>query len=94
MPYAAELAPRGRVPWAVGGVLVVVLPGLGLVGYTLPTAAAVAAEGVECAVLDVPGFGSAQPRTAAPELFSIASVAAEWVLRSGRWPALGSTWCG
>lgn len=72
--------PRGSRGVADG--LVVVLPGLGLVGYTLPTAAAVAAEGVECAVLDVPGFGSAQPRTAEPELFSIASVAAEWVLRT------------
>ena len=69
--------------------LVVVLPGLGLPGYTLPTAEAVAARGVECAVLDVPGFGSAHPRSSRPDIEAIASVARHWVLeQAGRRPVV------
>lgn len=45
------------------GPLVVVLPGLGLPFYTLPTARALAARGVDCEVLDLPGIrvGAAAP---------------------------------
>ena len=60
--------------------LVVVLPGLGLPGYTLPTAAAIAAGGVECVVLDVPGYGSSRPRTAGPDIHEVGMVAHEWIL--------------
>jgi alpha-beta hydrolase superfamily lysophospholipase len=71
LPYGSGVSDRG---------LVVLLPGLGLPGYTLPTAQAVAARGVECAVLDVPGFGSAHPRSSRPGIEAIGSVARQWVL--------------
>jgi len=58
--------------------LVVLVPGLGLPGYTLPTAQAIAARGVECAVLDVPGFGSPRPWSARPHISSVGTVAADW----------------
>ncbi|MDV3220867.1 alpha/beta hydrolase [Intrasporangium sp.] len=61
--------------------LVVLLPGLGLPGYTLPTAAAIASRGVECAVLDVPGYGSSEPRSSRPTIDAIGSVAAQWILQ-------------
>jgi pimeloyl-ACP methyl ester carboxylesterase len=64
-----------------GGGLVVLLPGLGLPGYTLPTAAAIAARGVECAVLDIPGFGSSEPRSARPHIDAIGAVATQWILQ-------------
>ncbi|GAA6524212.1 alpha/beta fold hydrolase [Intrasporangium sp. DVR] len=70
--------PRGGEP-AADGALVVVLPGLGLPGYTLPTADAIAARGIECAVLDVPGFGSSQPRSARPHIEAVGALAAQWV---------------
>jgi pimeloyl-ACP methyl ester carboxylesterase len=60
--------------------LVVILPGLGLPGYTLPTASAIAASGVECAVLDLPGYGSSQPATSDPDVHEIGKVAHRWVL--------------
>ncbi len=52
VPSGAGVSDRG---------LVVILPGPGLPGYTLPTAAAVAARGVECAVL-----GLQSKRTTSP----------------------------
>ena len=60
--------------------LVVIVPGLGLPGYTLSTAQAVAARGVECAVLDVPGFGSTDPRSSRADVEAIGSVGQQWVL--------------
>lgn len=62
------------------GGLALILPGLGLPGYTLPTAEAVAVRGVECAVLDVPGFGSEHPRSSRADVEAIGSVAEQWIL--------------
>ncbi|MFM6850710.1 MAG: alpha/beta fold hydrolase [Terrabacter sp.] len=64
---------------AAAGPLVVVLPGLGLPSYTLPTARALLARGVDCAVLDVPGFGSAPPRPTRPNIHATGLTAARWV---------------
>lgn len=61
------------------GPLVVVLPGLGLPFYTLPTARALAARGLECAVLDLPGFGSDLPWPTRPGIHAIGLTAARWV---------------
>ncbi len=59
--------------------LVVLVPGLGLPAYTRPTAVALAAAGLRCAVLDLPGFGSHAPRAASPEIRAMGRVAAQWV---------------
>ena len=61
------------------GPLVVVLPGLGLPFYTLPTARALAARGVDCEVLDLPGFGSGRPRPVRANIHAIGLMAAAWV---------------
>jgi pimeloyl-ACP methyl ester carboxylesterase len=59
--------------------LVVVLPGLGLPYYTRPTAMAVSARGLDCEVLDLPGFGSPHPRSTPPDINAIGLAAAGWV---------------
>ncbi|HSU74173.1 MAG TPA: alpha/beta hydrolase [Terrabacter sp.] len=59
--------------------LVVVLPGLGLTFYTRRTAAALAARGLPCAVLDLPGFGSRRPWPTRPDIHAIGLTAARWV---------------
>lgn len=61
------------------GPLVVILPGLGLPFYTLPTARALTERGVDCEVLDLPGFGSARPRPTRPNIHAIGLAAAGWV---------------
>ncbi|GAA2156110.1 alpha/beta hydrolase family protein [Humibacillus xanthopallidus] len=62
-----------------GGPLVVILPGLGLPFYTLPTARSLTARGLDCEVLDLPGFGSARPRPTRPNIHAIGLSAAGWV---------------
>ncbi|WP_344065728.1 alpha/beta hydrolase [Terrabacter lapilli] len=59
--------------------LVVVLPGLGLTFYARHTAAALAARGLPCAVLDLPGFGSDRPRSTRPDIHALGLTAARWV---------------
>jgi pimeloyl-ACP methyl ester carboxylesterase len=59
--------------------LVVILPGLGLPFYTLPTARALSARGLDCEVLDLPGFGSARPRPTRPNIHAIGLAAAGWL---------------
>jgi pimeloyl-ACP methyl ester carboxylesterase len=59
--------------------LVVILPGLGLPFYTLPTARSIAQRGIDCEVLDLPGFGSARPRATRPNIHAIGLAAAGWV---------------
>jgi pimeloyl-ACP methyl ester carboxylesterase len=61
------------------GPLVVILPGLGLAHYTLPAARALSARGLDCEVLDLPGFGSARPRPTRPNVHAIGLAAAAWV---------------
>jgi pimeloyl-ACP methyl ester carboxylesterase len=59
--------------------LVVILPGLGLPFYTIPTARAVAARGLACTVLDLPGFGSNLPRPTSPSIHAAGLTAARWI---------------
>ena len=59
--------------------LVVVLPGLGLPAYTLPTADALARRGLDCEVLDLPGFGSSRPCPTRPNIHAVGLGAAAWV---------------
>ena len=66
------------------GTLVVVLPGLGLPFYTLPTARALVARGLDCTVLDLPGFGSSRPWPTRHNIHAIGMTAARWV-RSWLW---------
>ena len=59
--------------------LVVILPGLGLPFYTLPTARSIVQRGLDCEVLDLPGFGSTRPRPTRPNIHAIGLAAAGWV---------------
>ncbi|MGO4596913.1 alpha/beta fold hydrolase [Terrabacter sp. 2RAF25] len=61
------------------GSFVVIVPGLGLPFYTLPTARAVRARGLDCAVLDLPGFGSSRPWPTSPNIHAVGMTAARWV---------------
>nr|WP_231134971.1 alpha/beta hydrolase [Motilibacter deserti] len=56
---------------------VVLLPGLGALGYLLPTVRAVASLGGRCVLLDLPGFGSRRPRPCPPTVEGIASATAQ-----------------
>src|SRR6478609_4171890 len=58
------------------GPLVVILPGLGLQFYTLPTAQSLSVRGLDCEVLDLPGFGSARPLAARPNIHAVGLAAA------------------
>ncbi len=84
---------NGRVhAWVVGAgtpaeataPLVVMLPGLGLPSYTVPTAQALARSGTTCAVLDLPGFGRWGRLGSRPDITSIGQVAAAWVMARAR----------
>ena len=59
--------------------LVVILPGLGLPFYTVPTARALVARGLDATVLDLPGFGSNLPRATRPTIHAAGMTAARWV---------------
>jgi pimeloyl-ACP methyl ester carboxylesterase len=59
--------------------LVVVLPGLGLPFYTIPTARSLVARGLACTVLDLPGFGSNLPRPTSPSIHAAGLIAARWI---------------
>ncbi|CAN7562027.1 alpha/beta hydrolase [Terrabacter sp. LjRoot27] len=59
--------------------LVVLLPGLGLPFYTIPTARALVARGLACTVLDLPGFGSDLPRPTSPSIHATGLTAARWI---------------
>lgn len=65
---------------------VVLLPGLGLLGYLTPTVEALARRGVRCTLLDLPGFGSSRLLASRPSIASIAETAAAWVVSSGGGP--------
>ena len=59
--------------------LVVIVPGLGLPFYTLPTVRSLAARGLDATVLDLPGFGSSRPWATRPSVHAIGLTAARWV---------------
>lgn len=65
------------------GVHVVLLPGLGALGYVLPTVRALAARGARCSLLDLPGFGSGRPRPAPATVVGVAEAAAAWIAALG-----------
>ena len=59
---------------------VVLVPGLGLPKYALPTAHALAARGVSVALLDLPGFGLGEPNSTRPDINAIGLLAAAWIM--------------
>jgi pimeloyl-ACP methyl ester carboxylesterase len=64
---------------ASGSPHVVVLPGLGAVGYLVPFARAVAEAGATISLLDLPGFGTPGGLASRPTVEGIGAAAAEWV---------------
>jgi pimeloyl-ACP methyl ester carboxylesterase len=64
---------------AVTGPHVVVLPGLGALGYVLRFARAVAEVGGACSLLDLPGFGTPGGLASRPTVEGIGATAAQWV---------------
>lgn len=67
---------------------VVLVPGMGALGYLLPTVRAVAARGGRCVLLDLPGFGTRRPRPCAPTVTAIAATTAAWVRAGATGPPL------
>lgn len=61
---------------------VVIVPGLGALGYLLPTISAVAARRARCTLLDLPGFGSDAPLSVEPTVPGIAEGVAQWILEA------------
>jgi pimeloyl-ACP methyl ester carboxylesterase len=61
-----------------GGPVVVLVPGLGAVGYLLDTLAGCAAWS-RAHLLDVPGFGHAPPRPCPPEIPAMAATVSGWL---------------
>lgn len=57
---------------------VVVLPGMGALGYLLPVLRALAAGGARASLLDLPGFGRRGPLASAPTVRGVAAAAARW----------------
>jgi len=64
---------------SAGGPHVVVIPGLGALGYLVPYARAVGATGAVCTLLDLPGFGTPGGLASRPTIRGIAEAAAAWV---------------
>ena len=58
---------------------VVVVPGLGFVGYLVPLARDLARRGMACSILDVPGFGSRLPLVSAATIAGTAGVVSDWL---------------
>jgi len=58
---------------------VVLVPGLGALGYLVPTMRALAARGARCTLLDLPGFGTSRARPGAPTVASVGEWAAAWI---------------
>jgi pimeloyl-ACP methyl ester carboxylesterase len=59
---------------------VVLIPGLGLPGYLVPTVRALADRGLTSTVLDLPGFGGPGPRACDPTVPAVGEAAAAWLL--------------
>jgi pimeloyl-ACP methyl ester carboxylesterase len=65
-------------PERADGPLVVLLPGLGALGYLVDTLVACGRWARSC-LLDVPGFGHRPPRTCSPEVSDIAATVSRWL---------------
>lgn len=63
---------------------VVLVPGLGLTHYALPTVHALAARGMTATLLDLPGFGHPEPNRTRPNIHAIGLLAAAYILRQPR----------
>jgi alpha-beta hydrolase superfamily lysophospholipase len=74
-----RLTARAQRP-AAQNAHVVVLPGMGALGYLTPLLRWVARQGVACSLLDLPGFGTRSPRPCAPTVRAIGRTAAAWLL--------------
>ena len=59
---------------------VVLVPGLGLPKYALPTAHAISVRGFSVALLDLPGFGLGEPNSTRPDIHAIGLMAAAWIM--------------
>lgn len=59
--------------------IAVLVPGLGLPKYALPTAHALAARGIATTLLDLPGFGLGVPNSTRPNIHAIGLMAAAWL---------------
>jgi pimeloyl-ACP methyl ester carboxylesterase len=59
---------------------VVLVPGLGLPGYLVPTVRALSDRGLTSTVLDLPGFGGRGPRACEPSVTGVGDAAADWLL--------------
>src|SRR4051794_18041699 len=57
---------------------VVVLPGMGALGYLMPTVRALAGEGLRASLLDLPGFGRRDGLGCRPTVRDVASAAVTW----------------
>ena len=66
-------------PTGAGDIQVVVVPGLGALGYLLPTMQALRLEGAACALLDLPGFGSRAPLPGFPTVHGVAELTATFL---------------
>src|SRR5438270_12426229 len=60
---------------------VVIVPGLGALGYLTRLAGALAALGARCTLLDLPGFGSRRALAAAPTVTGVAETTVRWLDR-------------
>jgi pimeloyl-ACP methyl ester carboxylesterase len=66
-------------PTVTGNIQVVVVPGLGALGYLLPMMRALGREGAACTLLDLPGFGSRAPLPGSPTVHGVAELTATFV---------------
>lgn len=76
-PAEVRLLAAGHGNEQVGHV--VIAPGLGTLGYLLPTVRAVAGRGLRCTLLDLPGFGSRSRAGTAPTIPDVAEAVARYV---------------
>jgi pimeloyl-ACP methyl ester carboxylesterase len=58
---------------------VVIVPGLGALGYLTRLAEAAAAEGSRCTLLDLPGFGTGRPLATPPTVQGVGELTARWL---------------
>src|SRR4051794_11287006 len=57
---------------------VVVLPGMGALGYLMPAVHALAGEGLRATLLDLPGFGRRDGLGSRPTVRDVATTAVSW----------------